>query len=122
MKCGETATPIGGVLAALLQVALFGKQLAVSFGGTAFQNGNQNRGASVQTVKRCLEHLTGLIPGVSDRAGLIEFRIQIPRDHNSGAIYGKPRSYLLPLERIHYDDEIRRGHHGGNERSRAEAR
>ena len=117
MKCGETATPIGGVLAALLQVALFGKRLATSSGGTGFQNGNQDCSASVQTVKRLLEDLTGLIPGVSDRAGLNEFRIQIPGNHNSGAIYGKPRSYLMRLVGIHHDDEISPGHHAGNERS-----
>ena len=109
--CGETATPIGGTLAASPQVTLFGKQLASVLGGTTFQNRHQDRGASIQTVKRFLEYLAGLIPWISNRAGLIERRIQISGNHNSGAIYGKPRCNILRLARIHHDDEIRRGHH-----------
>jgi hypothetical protein len=115
--CGETATPIGVALAALPQVALFGKLLASVLGGTTVQNRNQDCGASVQTVKRFFEYVAGLIPRISNRAGLIERRIQISGNHNSGAIYGKPRCNILLLSRIHHDDEIRGGHHCGNKRS-----
>lgn len=113
-RCGETATPIRLLSAALLQVPPFGKQFATILGGTTFQNRNQDRGASVQAVKRFLEHLAWLIPRISDRAGLIEFRIQISGNHNSGAVYRKPRCYLLSLMRIHHDDEISPPHHGGD--------
>ena len=95
-----------------LRVALF----------RAFKNAHQHSGASVQTIKRRLEHLARLFPRVSDRATLVEPRIEIAGNHNSCAIYREPRRDLARLIRIHHDDEIGAGDGRWRERSRAISR
>lgn len=121
-NCGESATPVGGVSAALLQVVLFWKHGGTRFSRLTLKNANQHGRASIQTIKRCLEHFARLIPRVSDRAALVESRIEVSGDYNSGAIYPESRRDLASLIRIHYDDEIRAVHGRWRERPRAKSR